>query len=125
PLKELMDACRRYTRDRGHKMHIVYEYVMLDGVNDSDANARDLIRLLGDMPAKVNLIPFNPFPGTSYTRSPEARVDHFANLLRRRGLITTVRRTRGDDIDAACGQLVGRVNSRQRNRLGGVPVVSA
>lgn len=125
PLKELMAACRRYTQDRSHKMHIVYEYVMLDGVNDSDANARDLIRLLGDMPAKVNLIPFNPFPGTTYQRSSEQRVEQFSNLLRRKGLITTVRRTRGDDIDAACGQLVGRVNSRQRNRLGGIPVVSA
>ena len=125
PLDELMAACRRYTTERGHKAHIVYEYVMLDGVNDTDAHARALGRLLGDLPAKVNLIPFNPFPGAPYQRSPAARVDAFAEQLRRRRIITTVRRTRGDDIDAACGQLVGRVTSRQKNRLGGVPVVSA
>lgn len=125
PLAELMAACRRYTADRGRKTHIVYEYVMLDGVNDADAQARDLARLLGDMPAKVNLIPFNPFPGAPYRRSAPARVEAFQEQLRRRNIVTTVRRTRGEDIDAACGQLVGRVTSRQRNRLGGIPVVSA
>ena len=125
PLDELMAACRRYTADRGRKTHIVYEYVMLDGVNDADSQARDLAKLLGDLPAKVNLIPFNPFPGAPYERSAPERVDAFQEQLRRRNIITTVRRTRGDDIDAACGQLVGRVTSRQRNRLGGIPVVSA
>ncbi|WP_198021902.1 23S rRNA (adenine(2503)-C(2))-methyltransferase RlmN [Algiphilus aromaticivorans] len=125
PLDELMAACRRYTADRGRKTHIVYEYVMLDGVNDADSQARDLAKLLGDLPAKVNLIPFNPFPGAPYERSAPARVDAFQEQLRRRNIVTTVRRTRGDDIDAACGQLVGRVTSRQRNRLGGIPVVRA
>jgi 23S rRNA (adenine2503-C2)-methyltransferase len=125
PLDELMAACRRYTADRGRKTHIVYEYVMLDGVNDADSQARDLAKLLGDLPAKVNLIPFNPFPGAPYERSAPARVDAFQEQLRRRNIVTTVRRTRGDDIDAACGQLAGRVTSRQRNRLGGIPVVRA
>ena len=97
----------------------------MDGVNDADSQARDLAKLLGDLPAKVNLIPFNPFPGAPYERSAPERVDAFQEQLRRRNIITTVRRTRGDDIDAACGQLVGRVTSRQRNRLGGIPVVSA
>lgn len=123
PLSELMGACRRYTEGRDRKMHIVYEYVMLDGVNDSDAQARDLARLLAGMPAKVNLIPFNPFPGTEYRRSPEARVQAFSERLRGKGVFATTRRTRGDDIDAACGQLVGRVQNRQKRRLGGVPVV--
>ena len=122
PIAELMAACRRYTSGKERKAHIVYEYVMLDGVNDHPAQARDLARLLGDMSAKLNLIPFNPFPGTDYRRSSPERIAAFAKVLRDRRIITTVRRTRGDDIDAACGQLVGQVMSRQSNRLRGVPV---
>jgi 23S rRNA (adenine2503-C2)-methyltransferase len=122
PIAELMQACRRYTVGRNHKMHIVYEYVMLDGVNDSPAQARDLARLLGGMPAKVNLIPFNPFPDTRFRRSKPEAIDRFADVLRQKNILTTKRRTRGDDIDAACGQLVGKVISRQKRRLSEIPV---
>lgn len=124
PVAELMAACRRYTDGKDRKAHIVYEYVMLDGINDSPALARDLARLLNGMPAKVNLIPFNPFPETDYRRSSPERIRAFSDVLRGKRIVTTVRKTRGDDIDAACGQLVGRVESRQKNRLRGIPVVS-
>ena len=121
PLDELMAACDRYVQ-RDRKMHIVYEYVMLDGVNDQPAHARALAGLLKGRPAKVNLIPFNPFPDTRFARSPADRIRAFANILRGQNVLTTTRRTRGDDIDAACGQLVGRVASRQRRRLSDIPV---
>ena len=117
-----MDACRRYTQGRNHKMHIVYEYVMLDGVNDSPALAKDLAKLLNGMPAKVNLIPFNPFPGTRYQRSSREAIERFQHILMSHGIMTTRRRTRGDDIDAACGQLVGQVENRQKRALREVPV---
>jgi 23S rRNA (adenine2503-C2)-methyltransferase len=122
PIAELMEACRRYTGGKDRKTHIVYEYVMLDGVNDHPEQARALARLLSGMPAKVNLIPFNPFPKTRYRRSSAEAIDRFAQLLRGKGIMTTTRRTRGDDIDAACGQLVGRVQSRQKQRLRDIPV---
>ncbi|WP_420465189.1 23S rRNA (adenine(2503)-C(2))-methyltransferase RlmN [Panacagrimonas sp.] len=125
PVAELMDACRRYTAGRDHKMHIVYEYVMLDGVNDSPALARDLARLLNGMPAKVNLIPFNPFPETRYRRSKPEAIDAFAGILRGKNILATTRRTRGDDIDAACGQLVGKVHNKQKRRLSDIPVRAA
>lgn len=123
PLAELMAACRRYTANRERQVHIVYEYVMLDGVNDGRAEALALAKLLRDMPAKVNLIPFNPFPGTSYQRSAPQVVTEFSQILRERRIVTTVRKTRGDDIAAACGQLVGEVRNRQKRRLGDIPVV--
>jgi 23S rRNA (adenine2503-C2)-methyltransferase len=123
PIHELMAACRRYTAGKDRKTHIVYEYVMLDGVNDSLNLARDLARLLGDLPAKVNLIPWNPFPGAPYRRSPAEQVRAFSEVLRSRRIITTIRKTRGDDIDAACGQLVGEVQSKQKHRLREIPVV--
>lgn len=122
PLEQLIDACRRYTSGRDHKMHVVYEYVMLDGVNDSVAQAKDLARLLSGLSAKVNLIPFNPFPKTRFRRSSDASIDRFLGVLKSRRIVSTVRRTRGDDIDAACGQLVGRVVSRQKRRLSDLPV---
>ena len=122
PLSELMAACRRYTQAKARKSHIVYEYVMLDGINDHPEQARALARLLGDLPAKVNLIPFNSFPGTAYRRSSPEAIERFAGILRARHVLTTTRRTRGQDIDAACGQLVGRVQSRQKQRLGDIPV---
>ena len=121
PIAELMAACKRYTQ-RDRKMHIVYEYVMLDGVNDGDAEARQLAQLLKNMPAKINLIPFNPFPETRFRRSSAERIEAFAHILRKENLLVTTRRTRGDDIDAACGQLVGRVASRQQRRLSDIPV---
>lgn len=124
PIRDLMDACRRYTAGKDRKSHIVYEYVMLDGVNDQPALARDLAKLLGNMPAKVNLIPWNPFPGAAYRTSRPENVKAFADILRHKGIVTTTRKTRGEDIDAACGQLVGEVQSRQKNRLRGIPVVT-
>jgi 23S rRNA (adenine2503-C2)-methyltransferase len=118
PIEQLLDACWRYTEGKTRKLRILYEYVMLDGVNDSPALAKQLARLLQDMPAKVNLIPFNPFPNSPYKRSPLNRCLEFGDILMRQGIVTTVRRTRGDDIDAACGQLVGQVESKQKRRLG-------
>lgn len=90
---------------------------MLDGVNDSLAHAKALIRLLEGTPSKVNLIPFNPFPGTDYKASPADRVEAFRMRLKRSGIIATTRKTRGDDIDAACGQLVGKVRDRSSRQL--------
>lgn len=115
-LADLMQACRHYIADKPHRS-ITWEYVMLDGVNDSDQHARALVRLLGDIPSKVNLIPFNPFPGTRYQRSSEERILAFSRILARAGLVSTTRKTRGEDIDGACGQLVGKVEDRTRRRL--------
>lgn len=125
PLEELIDACRRYTEGKDRKAHIVYEYVMLDGVNDSLTHAKELARLLGNLPAKVNLIPFNPFPKAGYKRSSPDKVRAFSDLLRTRRIVCTTRKTRGDDIDAACGQLVGEVVSKQKQRLSGITVRAA
>jgi 23S rRNA (adenine2503-C2)-methyltransferase len=122
PLAELMEACRRYTEGKDRKAHIVYEYVMLAGVNDSPDHARQLVKLLAGLPAKVNLIPFNPFPQTQYQRSPMERIRAFADILKAKDILTTIRKTRGDDIDAACGQLAGKVNNRQKQRLRDIPV---
>ncbi len=116
PIAELLDACRDFIRgDKRRK--VTFEYVMLDGVNDSDEHARKLIKLMHSVPSKVNLIPFNPFPNTCYRRSPDERVDRFRQLLMEAGIITITRKTRGGDIDAACGQLVGRVQDRSRREL--------
>ncbi|HEX5339448.1 MAG TPA: 23S rRNA (adenine(2503)-C(2))-methyltransferase RlmN [Gammaproteobacteria bacterium] len=115
PIAELMAACKHYVANQDHRhVHVTFEYVMLDGVNDSMEHARELARVLRDVPAKVNLIPFNPFPGTEYRRSPQAVIDRFAEYLWQRGIVTITRRTRGDDIDAACGQLAGQVQDRIR-----------
>ena len=122
PIAELMAACRRYTGGKDRKTHIVYEYVMLDGINDSPAQARELARLLAGMQAKVNLIPFNPFPNTEYKRSPPERIKAFADILRAKKIFAFTRKTRGDDIDAACGQLVGKVQSKQKLRLRDIPI---
>ncbi len=118
PLQELIAACRRYTRATGGDP-ITFEYVMLEGVNDHPAHAKKLAALLRELPAKINLIPFNPFPESGYTRSSQATIDRFRDTLMAAGLITITRRTRGEDIDAACGQLAGRVAARaarHRNR---------
>ncbi len=117
PIRELLDACWVYAK-KHHNRQITFEYVMMDGVNDSPGLARDLARLLRDRPAKVNLIPFNPFPGTGYRCSPAQRIDEFRQILLDGGIMTTTRRTRGQDIDAACGQLAGRVKDRTTARLG-------
>jgi len=116
PLQELIPACRDFVRgDKRRK--VTWEYVMLDGVNDSLAHAKALIRLLEGTPSKLNLIPFNPFPGTVYRTSPTERVEAFRQRLKRAGIIATTRKTRGEDIDAACGQLVGRVRDRSGREL--------
>jgi 23S rRNA (adenine2503-C2)-methyltransferase len=117
PIAELLAACWHYIDERNGRS-VTFEYVMLDGVNDSPAQARELVRLLRGHPAKLNLIPFNPFPGTRYRRSPMAVIQRFRDELLRGGLLATIRRTRGDDIDAACGQLAGRVVNRTTVRLG-------
>jgi len=111
PLRELMAACRRYLRCAPRDF-ITFEYVMLDGINDAPAQARSLAALVRDVPCKFNLIPFNPFPGSGLARSPAGRIRDFAQVLIDAGIVTTTRRTRGDDIDAACGQLAGEVQDR-------------
>jgi len=113
PVRELMAAIRDYCRQKPGET-VTFEYVMLDGVNDSEQYARTLAKLLGDIPAKVNLIPFNPFPGTEYRRSNPEAIDSFREILLNAGIITITRKTRGDDIDAACGQLAGKVIPRAR-----------
>lgn len=115
PLAELLAACRRYSDMRPNKRKsITMEYVMLKGVNDQLEHARQLVKLLGDLPVKLNLIPFNPFPHAGYERSDRRDILAFHKLLSDRGVLTTIRTTRGDDIDAACGQLVGDVVDRTR-----------
>jgi 23S rRNA (adenine2503-C2)-methyltransferase len=113
PLRELLAACRRYV-DRQPRRRVTFEYVMLKDVNDSVAEARALVKLLKDVPAKVNLIPFNPFPGTGYVTSTQETIDRFRDVLMKAGIMTVTRKTRGDDIDAACGQLAGKVMDRTR-----------
>jgi 23S rRNA (adenine2503-C2)-methyltransferase len=117
PIAQLLSACWHYL-DEQNGRSVTFEYVMLDGVNDSAAQARALARLLKGHPAKVNLIPFNPFPGTQYRRSGSETISRFRDELLQRGVLATVRRTRGEDIDAACGQLAGRVIDRTTVRLG-------
>ncbi|MGH8143848.1 MAG: 23S rRNA (adenine(2503)-C(2))-methyltransferase RlmN [Steroidobacteraceae bacterium] len=117
PIAELLQACWHYL-DEQNGRSVTFEYVMLDGVNDAPEQARALARLLAGHPAKVNLIPFNPFPGAAYRCSGEAVIARFRDELLRAGVLATTRRTRGQDIDAACGQLVGRVNDRTVVRLG-------
>jgi 23S rRNA (adenine2503-C2)-methyltransferase len=109
----LLDACKRYVAGDARR-RVTFEYVMLEGVNDSRAHARELVRLLQGVPAKVNLIPFNPFPESGYTRSSPERIDRFRDILMQSGIITVTRKTRGDEIDAACGQLAGQVMDRTR-----------
>jgi 23S rRNA (adenine2503-C2)-methyltransferase len=120
PIRELLDACRRYCAD-SPRSRVTFEYVMLAGINDSVEHARELVQILRDVPAKVNLIPFNPFPQTSYQRSSGNAIDRFRDVLVEAGMTTITRRTRGDDIDAACGQLAGQVQDRtsRQRRLSG------
>jgi 23S rRNA (adenine2503-C2)-methyltransferase len=113
PLATLFAACRRYL-ERAPRDFVTFEYVMLDGVNDSAAHARELARRVAEVPCKINLIPFNPFPDSGFARSPRETVRRFAEILAAAGIVTTTRKTRGDDIDAACGQLAGQVRDRTR-----------
>ena len=135
-----MAACQRYL-DSAPRDFITFEYCMLDGVNDTTELAHELVRLvqgqaaasrdLGRISCKLNLIPFNPFPASGLQRSPRERVQAFAQVLQDAGIVTTIRKTRGDDIDAACGQLAGEVQDRTgaRDRLaarrGLIPIAAA
>jgi 23S rRNA (adenine2503-C2)-methyltransferase len=116
PLRELMAACQRYLQ-RAPRDFITFEYVMLAGVNDSDAQARALVALVRDVPCKFNLIPFNPFPSSGFERSAAERIRRFASILIEAGIVTTTRKTRGDDVDAACGQLAGQVTDKTRRTI--------
>ena len=113
PLHQLMQACQSYVK-AGPRDFITFEYVMLKDVNDSDKHAIELIQLVKDIPCKFNLIPFNPFPGSGYETSTSQRIKSFKDILIQHGFIVTVRKTRGDDIDAACGQLAGKVIDKSR-----------
>ena len=114
PLQALMAACRRFIDKQSARSRITFEYVLLDGVNDTDQHAQELIKLVKGIPTLMNLIPFNPFAGSGYTTSPRKRVERFNKILADAGITTVVRRTRGDDIDAACGQLVGKIEDKSR-----------
>ena len=122
PIKELMKACHYYLKAGTQERHILFEYVMLEGVNDSIENAKSLSELLNFWfereSAKVNLIPFNPFPESQYKTSKNTTIDKFQDILHRSGIRTTTRRTRGDDVDAACGQLAGKVLDKSRRNVG-------
>ena len=119
PLAELMAVCQRYL-EKAPRDFVTFEYTMIDGINDADAHARELLALVRDVPCKFNLIPFNPFPASPFRRSPADRVRRFADILLQAGIVTTTRKTRGDDIDAACGQLAGQVQDKTRRTAGRV-----
>ena len=127
PIKELIAACNRYLV-RAPRDFITFEYVMLEGVNDADSNARELVALSRQVKCKFNLIPFNPFPNSGFQRSTGERIRRFAEILQRADLTVTTRRTRGEAIDAACGQLAGDVADRTRRteknagRTAGIPI---
>lgn len=116
PIAVLLDACRAYAQNLGEKRTITVEYTLLDGINDQPAHAAELATLLKDFPCKINLIPFNPFPGSGYKRPSSTAVRAFQNRLVAAGHATMVRTTRGDDIDAACGQLKGNVEDKTRRQ---------
>lgn len=115
PLKELLAACQRYL-NFAPRDFITFEYIMLAGINDSVAQACELVKLVKDTPCKFNLIPFNPFPNSGYKCSSSEAIHRFRDVLMQAGLVSTVRKTRGDDIDAACGQLAGRVLDRTQRK---------
>ncbi len=117
PINMLLESCMRYMEGKAAREKITIEYVMLDKVNDSDQHAHELVKRLKDVPVKVNLIPFNPFPETRYARSSNNRIHRFRDILEAAGLIVMTRKTRGEDIDAACGQLAGEVNDKSRREI--------
>ena len=122
PLADLMAACQRYL-ERAPRDFITFEYVMLDGVNDKPEHARQLIELVREVPCKFNLIPFNPFPNSGYRCSRFDAIHRFRDLLVQAGHIVTTRKTRGEDIDAACGQLAGQVQDKTRRTLRRIEVI--
>ncbi|MCK5696956.1 MAG: bifunctional tRNA (adenosine(37)-C2)-methyltransferase TrmG/ribosomal RNA large subunit methyltransferase RlmN, partial [Gammaproteobacteria bacterium] len=107
-------ACQFYFKGDTKKKQFTVEYVMLAGINDSEKNARELAVLLKELPCKINLIPFNPFPNSDFICSKAQVIDRFKDILYKAGYVAVVRKTRGDDIDAACGQLAGRVQDKSR-----------
>jgi 23S rRNA (adenine2503-C2)-methyltransferase len=113
PVAELIQACRDYVSEK-HKRSVTFEYTLMDGINDHPEHAAELVKILRTVPSKLNLIPFNPFPGTRYKCSSPDKIARFQKIVMAGGLIATVRKTRGEDIDAACGQLVGKVKDRTR-----------
>jgi len=115
PIKQLLDACNHYVQGKARR-RVTFEYIMIDGVNDTLAHAKKLARILEVVPSKINLIPFNPYPGSDYRRSQDDVIQAFQDYLIAAGYTTIVRKTRGDDIDAACGQLVGKVHDRTRRQ---------
>jgi 23S rRNA (adenine2503-C2)-methyltransferase len=116
PLAELIAACHRFIDKQTARSRITFEYVMLDGINDAPHHARELVRLLQGLPVLMNLIPFNPFPESGYKTTPLETIETFGAILNKAGMTTVIRRTRGDDIDAACGQLVGKVDDKSRRQ---------
>jgi 23S rRNA (adenine2503-C2)-methyltransferase len=114
PLKELIAACNNYLSHLNDKRVITVEYTLLEGINDQPEHARQLLKLLRQLPCKLNLIPFNPFPNSGYTKPSSEAILKFKQIIVNGGIVTTVRKTRGDDVDAACGQLVGQVDDRTR-----------
>jgi 23S rRNA (adenine2503-C2)-methyltransferase len=123
PLAELLAACLRYI-ERAPRDFVTFEYVMLDGVNDAPAQARALVERVRDVPCKLNLIPFNPFPNSGFRTSSRSRIVAFQTILQDAGLVATIRKTRGEDIDAACGQLAGRVQDKTRRRAQRIAVAA-
>jgi 23S rRNA (adenine2503-C2)-methyltransferase len=116
PIKELMAGCQRYL-EKAPRDFVTFEYVMLDGINDSTEDAKALIKIVKDVPCKFNLIPFNPFPNSGYLCSSGEQIRRFKEVLMNQDFIVTVRKTRGDDIDAACGQLAGQVKDKTTRSL--------
>jgi 23S rRNA (adenine2503-C2)-methyltransferase len=118
PVAEIIDAARRFiSKSKANQGRVTIEYVLLDGINDSEDNARELARLLSHLPCKINLIPFNPHPDSEFRKPSERSVAAFLKVLMDKGYTAVVRKTRGDDIDAACGQLVGEVKNRLRVKV--------
>ena len=123
PIKELMAACNRYL-ERAPRDFVTFEYVMLDGVNDTVEHAHQLLQVIKHTPCKINLIPFNPFPNSGYETSKQSHIRVFRDILQQAGYIVTVRKTRGDDIDAACGQLAGKVMDKTKRSLKHIKIVT-
>lgn len=123
PIKTLIDACNRYLKGLNDKRVITIEYTLIAGVNDHPKHAAELVKVLRRVPSKLNIIPFNPFPNSGYERPSDEAILAFKQILLNAGILTTVRRTRGDEIDAACGQLVGQVEDKTRRSQKFIPVV--
>ena len=116
PLDQLLNSCKKYLKNKSKRHTITIEYILIDGINDSIEHAKELVKVLKGVSCKINLIPFNPFDGSNYLRSPEKTIQAFKDFLIQKGMITTLRITRGDAIDGACGQLVGKLTKSIRGK---------